>query len=387
MAESPSPEPAPTSPPPPDPDALKRYAFNLFTKLEGAVTSGMVHLGDRLGLYRALADAAAPTVGSVSSAELADRAGLDERWVREWAYNQAAAGLIDIDDEERFSLSAEALAVLVDESSPAFGMGQFTRFPGPDGHPGRDAGRVPRRASATTTTATARTARPGSSARSSRGTATTCCRWACPRWTASSAGWKAAGPWPTSAAAAGIAVCLMAEAFPSSQVHGYEISRLALDRAERRRAELGLANAHFHDARAEPLPSDGSVDLVTTFDCIHDMTRPQEMMDAIRASLRDDGIWLLVDIKARDSYAENVAKNPMTALMYGISVLSCLSSALSEPGGAGLGTLGLPESQARAMAEAAGLHPLPPLGHRPRRSTRSTRSGPDAVVDKRRRLA
>ena len=47
-----------------------------------------------------------------------------------------------------------------------------------------------------------------------------------------------------------------------------------------------LGNAHFHDARAEPLPSDGSVDLVTTFDCIHDMTRPQEMMDAIRASLR-----------------------------------------------------------------------------------------------------
>jgi hypothetical protein len=79
------------------------------------------------------------------------------------------------------------------------------------------------------------------------------------------------------------------------------------------------------------------------------------MMAAIRAALRDDGTWLLVDIKARDSYAENVAKNPMTALMYGVSVLSCLSSALSEPGGAGLGTLGLPESTARAMAQAAGF--------------------------------
>ena len=74
----------PPSRPAPDPDRLKLYAFNLFTKLEGAVTSAMVHLGDRLGLYRALDAAGRP----LTSAELADAAGLDERWVREWAYNQ-----------------------------------------------------------------------------------------------------------------------------------------------------------------------------------------------------------------------------------------------------------------------------------------------------------
>jgi SAM-dependent methyltransferase len=147
----------------------------------------------------------------------------------------------------------------------------------------------------------------------------------------------------------------MAEAFPTSEFHGYDISRLALERAGRRRGECGLTNAHFHDARDEPLPADGSVDLVTTFDCIHDMTHPQQVMEAIRAALRDDGVWLLVDMKARDSFAENAAKNPMAALMYGVSVLSCLSSSLSEPGGAGLGTLGLPESRARAMAEEAGF--------------------------------
>ena len=116
-------------PPQTDPDKLKLYAFTLFTKLEGAVTSGMVHLGDRLGLYRALAAAEAP----LASIELAERTGLDERWVREWAYNQAAAKLIDAegpDGHERFSLSPEAVAVLADEDSPAFGMGQFTRFPG-----------------------------------------------------------------------------------------------------------------------------------------------------------------------------------------------------------------------------------------------------------------
>src|SRR6185295_9969899 len=78
-----SPMATPPSRPAPDPDRLKLYAFNLFTKLEGAVTSAMVHLGDRLGLYRALDAAGRP----LSTAELADAAGMDERWVREWAYN------------------------------------------------------------------------------------------------------------------------------------------------------------------------------------------------------------------------------------------------------------------------------------------------------------
>ena len=85
------------------------------------------------------------------------------------------------------------------------------------------------------------------------------------------------------------------------------------------------------------------------------MTDPQGMMAAIRAAVADDGTWLLVDIKALDTFAENVRKNPMASLMYGISVLSCMSSALSEPGGAGLGTLGLPAARAEAMAREAGF--------------------------------
>ena len=73
-----------------DPDALKLFSFQLFTKLEGAVTAGMIHLGDQLGLYTQLKDADGP----LTTADLADRAGLAERWVREWAYNQAAAKMI-----------------------------------------------------------------------------------------------------------------------------------------------------------------------------------------------------------------------------------------------------------------------------------------------------
>jgi len=154
---------------------------------------------------------------------------------------------------------------------------------------------------------------------------------------------------------AGSAVLLMAAAFPASNFRGYDISQYALDRAAEKLAGSTVSNASFHDPRVSPMPADHSVDLVTAFDCIHDMTHPQQMMEAIRAAIKPDGVWLLVDIKALDTFEQNARKNPMASLMYGISVLSCMSSALSEPGGEGLGTLGLPESRARSMAEAAGF--------------------------------
>jgi ubiquinone/menaquinone biosynthesis C-methylase UbiE len=154
---------------------------------------------------------------------------------------------------------------------------------------------------------------------------------------------------------AGSAVLLMAATYPDSTFTGYDISQYALARARIKLDAAGLGNAAFHDPRHSGLPADHSLDLVCTFDCIHDMSHPAAVIGAVRSSLKPDGTWLLVDIKARDTFEENVRKNPMASLMYGISVLSCMSSALSEPGGAGLGTLGLSESAARGMAEAAGF--------------------------------
>ncbi len=111
----------------------------------------------------------------------------------------------------------------------------------------------------------------------------------------------------------------------------------------------------FLDPRDEPIPDDGSIGFITTFDCIHDMTHPFEMMQALRRAITPDGTWLLVDIKAHDTFALNASENPMASLMYGISVLSCMSSAMSAPDGAGLGTLGLSPAKAEAMAHAAGF--------------------------------
>ena len=336
-----------------DPDRLKMFSFGVFTQLSGAVTAGMIHLGDRLGLFTALADSGRP----ITTEELAEAVGLQERWVREWAHNQAAARIIDVDTSvspELFSLSPEATAVLASPDHVAFGMGMFHRFPqtmgaldempdsfrtglghdydahGCEGAIGIEKSFEPWMRHHLLDTVV-------------------------PALDGVVEQLEAGATVIDIGCGAGGAVIMMAEAFPASTFVGYDISWHALERANERLAASGLTNARFVDPRVEAMPTDGSCDLVTTFDCIHDMTRPQEMMHSIRQAIADDGTWLLVDIKGRDSFAENVEKNPMAPLMYGISVLSCMSSALSEPGGAGLGTLGLPASKAQEMAATAGF--------------------------------
>ena len=333
-----------------DPDKLKFYSFHLFTKLEGAVTAGMIHLGDRLGLYRAMSEAGRP----LTTAELAAATGTIERWVREWAYNQAASKMIEAHPDETFSLSPEAAVVLADSGHPAFGMGMFHRLPqtmnalehvrdsfrtgvghdydshGPEGAVGIERSFEPWNSAFLVPVVLP--ALDGVLAKLQQGAAVA-----------------------DVGCGAGSAVLLMARTFPNSTFAGYDISQYALARANDKLSASGLTNASFSDPRHNGLPGDASLDLVCTFDCIHDMAHPQEVINAIRASLKPDGTWLLVDIKALDTFEENAKKNPMASLMYGISVLSCMSSALSEPDGLGLGTLGLSENRAREMAEMAGF--------------------------------
>lgn len=342
-----------------DPDELKLFSFLLFSKLEGAVTSGMVHLGDQLGLYTALASSPTP----LTTAQLAHATELNERWVREWAYNQASAKLISTQsqssdtpsiDDDTFFLSPEQAAVLANPDHPAFGMGMFHRLPqtmdalkampesfrtglgrnydshGPEGAVGIE-----------------RSFEPWNNAHLI-GTVL-------PALDGVTKHLAAGVQVIDIGCGAGGAVLRMASAFPASTFRGYDISQYALTRAAQKLSESGLSNASFHDPRVDPLPTDHSIDFVTTFDCIHDMTHPAQIMQSIRAALKDDGVWLLVDIKAHDTFALNAKKNPMAPLMYGISVLSCMSSALSSPDGAGLGTLGLSATTAEKMANAAGF--------------------------------
>ena len=344
---------------PPDPEKLKNYLGLIFGSLGGAMTSAMICLGDRLGLYAALAGRE-----SVNSAELAEATGPKERWLREWLFAQAAAGVLEHRGDERFALSPEGVAVLADESHPAFGAGFFSHLPqtlavvdklpeafksglglpydafGPEGAAGIERGFAPWFRTMLVPVALPRL--PGVVDALRRGA-------------------KAADV----GCGSGVAVLELAKAFPKSSFHGFDISEHALARARENRGKAGVANAHFHDARRESLPADASLDFVTAFDCLHDMAHPERVLGAVRAALRPDGVFLICDIKARESFAENVRKNPMAAMMYGTSVLTCMSSALSEPDGLGLGTLGFSESVARKMCAEAGFGRFEPIdfGH------------------------
>lgn len=335
-----------------NPDALKMFSFVVFSKLEGAVTAGMIHLGDHLGLYEAMA---VHPEGD-SSITLAQRTGLHERWVREWLHNQVAAHIVSCHDLAAdtpiFYLTPEAIAVLATPSHPAYGMGMFHRLPqtmgalehmpesfrtgigrdydshGPAGAVGIERSFEPWNQNFLIPRVIP--ALEGMRERLERGIRVA----------------------DIGCGSGGLAL-LLGKTFPQSTIVGYDISRFALERADERLAEEGLTNVSFADPRTSPITE--KFDLICTFDCIHDMTRPTEMMRTIRQSLHEDGTWLLVDIKAHDSLELNVTKNPMASLLYGISVLSCMSSAMSEPDAEGLGTLGLSGAKAEHMARAAGF--------------------------------
>ena len=153
---------------------------------------------------------------------------------------------------------------------------------------------------------------------------------------------------------AGVTTCTLAESFPNSTIVGYDPSTTAVSQAQELAGSKGLDNVEFIAAGGEDVPDDASADLVLTFDCLHDMPRPDITMEAIRKTIKSDGSWVIKDIRSNGDWDRD-KRNPLLAMFYGFSVTSCLQSAMSEPGGMGLGTLGLHEAKAREMTAAAGF--------------------------------
>ncbi len=110
----------------------------------------------------------------------------------------------------------------------------------------------------------------------------------------------------------------------------------------------------FHNLHTEPLPSDHSLDLVTFCDVLHDTAFPQEILTATRVALKSDGAALVIDIDQPEAVSDKLS-HPFAPMAYAISMALCMSSALSEEGGAGLGTFGLHESLLQEMASTAGF--------------------------------
>lgn len=331
--------------PTPDPDLLKRYALDVWKYKQGEMVSLMIHLGDRLGLYRTMAG------GETWTPErLADNAGLDERMVREWLLGQAAAGLITRSPSGEYRLGPEGEAVLVDEGALSFAAGAFIGGFPPD--------RIEAMADAF------RTGRGFSFSEQGEETARQIDRMNAP-WLSGflldevlpgldgvaeklEAGAHAADV----GCGGGIALHSLARRFPASHFVGYEPSGPGSERARARTADL--PNARIVQAPGEELPAHPPLDLAMTLDCLHDMPFPDRAAAAIRRALKPDGTWLIKDMRCSEVFEKNL-KNPVLAMQYGYSISSCLASATSQPGGAALGTLGLPPSEVERLAGAAGF--------------------------------
>ena len=332
-----------------DPEKLQKTAEHVFGILGGAYVSAMVYLGDRMGLYAALSGA-----GPLTSEEFARKTGLHERWIREWLHGQAAAGLIDYAGEGRFALSPEAAMVLANEQSPMFLAGGFCALP-------QQMAVLERIPEAFKTGRGLTYDQLGPEV--NRGVERLLAPWfrtqlvpvALPKLDGVVAKLQAGAKVADVGCGSGIALIEMATAYPRSHFDGYDIAKIPLERARANAAEAGVKNVIFHDASVDPLAGDESRDFITTFDCLHDMTRPDLITLAIRKAIKPDGTWLIADVHGQPTFEENLKGNPLAPFMYSISVVCCMSSALSEPGGLGLGTLGLPEPVARRMTREAGF--------------------------------
>jgi len=330
-----------------DPEA--EFALRVWSYKQGEVVSLMIHLGDRLGLYRSMAGA-----GPMKAAELASVTGLQERWLLEWLRGQAAAGLIESDDGETFELSRDARAVLADsEDSLLFAAGAFRgavaapevvdrlaeAFQSGIGLSYNDLGPTGAHAVERMTEPWTRLALVPAILPALDGVADRL-----------AAGGLAADV----GCGSGVALAALAAAFPAAQFDGFDPSEHAISRARARLADRGLRNVDVKIAGAADLPADHRYDFIMTLDCIHDMPHPAEAIAAIRRAIRPDGTWLIKDIRSAPAWRDNL-RNPVLAMLYGVSVASCMSSALSEPGGTGLGTLGFNPEVARRMCTEAGF--------------------------------
>jgi 2-polyprenyl-3-methyl-5-hydroxy-6-metoxy-1,4-benzoquinol methylase len=331
-----------------DPTEAGLFALHVWSYRQGELVATMIHLGDRLGLYRALADGA-----TVTADDLAGRTGLHERWLREWLLGQAAAGLVDSEDGERFRLTDVQRVVLADEdTSLFFSAGAFGGPLPPEVVDGvaeafRTGVGLPYDALG-----------PGGAHTVERMLAP----WArlmlvpvvLPALDGVVDRLRDGTTVVDVGCGSGLVLELLAREFPASTFHGYDPSRHAVERARSRTADAGLDNVEVHHAGGEDLDPGLRPGLVLTFDCLHDMPRPDRTAEVIGRALAHDGTWLVKEIRTTGDFASD-RRNPLLAMRYATSVTTCLSSACSEPGGLGLGTLGLPEPAVRELVGAAGF--------------------------------
>ena len=338
------------TPPRADRDKLQAMVGRYGETLSQGLNCALTLIGSELGLFADLA-----TNGPADSSTLAQRVGLHERWLREWLRHQACMGQLEYDAaSETFALSPEGRLLFADSNGP-FGA-----------HGGLEV----------VVAMIGRARNLKESFQSGTGHAYDELGHACacglermrtyhkkhqlvpdvlPLMPDIVARLQHGGRIADVGCGAGQATLAMAAAFPNARIHGYDTSVHALRRAADNLAATSLVNVTFHDPESQPLAQHGPFDLITTFDVVHDVAHPDQLIAAIHTALRDDGAWLCEDIRSFDTFAQNLSSLPGVGLLYGLSINLCLASGLSQPGGMGLGTLGFNASVAQQMSAAAGF--------------------------------
>jgi SAM-dependent methyltransferase len=325
-----------------DPERLDAFLGRFVLDAGAAMATPNIIVGDRLGLYRALADTMPAT-----PAQVAAKAGCDERYVREWLCGQAAGGYVEYDrDGGRFSMTPEQVACLADESSPTFVAGAFEIA----GSVCRD---IDRLADAVRNGdgvgwhehdpalfhGTDRFFRPGYVAH-------LLTEWL-PALDDVIAKLEAGARVADVGCGLGASTILMAQAFPRSSITGFDYHDASIA-AARSAAGRAKAGATFEVAPAAAFPGTG-YDLVCMFDCLHDMGDPVGAARHVRGALADDGTWLLVEPMAGDRVEDNL--NPVGRIFYSASTLICTPASRSQEVGLALGAQAGPERLGAVVAE------------------------------------
>ena len=332
---------------PVDMDKLHEFVFRAVEEAGATLNTALVVIGDKLGLYRGLAGA-----GPLTPAELAKRTGCAERYVREWLNAQAAGGFVEYEaDSGRYSLPAEQAVALSDESSPAFVPGLFETALG----------------------AVIDSPRIAEAARSGEGVGwhdhhehvhVGVERFFRPTYNAYLAGeWlpalegvvaklEAGGTVADVGCGHGASTIVMAQAFPRSRFHGFDYYDGSIETARQRAAAAGVDDRVEFSKEPASSYSGNGYDLVTMFDCLHDMGDPAGAARHVRASLASDGTWMIVEPRAGDRVEENL--NPVGRAYYGFSTLLCTPSSLAQEVGLALGAQA-GETRIREIVTGAGF--------------------------------
>ncbi|MGE0205067.1 MAG: methyltransferase domain-containing protein [Hyphomicrobiaceae bacterium] len=310
-----------------DMEKLEPLLGTMVTELGAAVNGALVILGDKLGLYKALAEK-----GPVSAAELAAATGTSERYVREWLSAQAASGFVGYDPgTHAFALSPEQAAVFADEDSPVFMLGGFTSLAAVYAD-------EPRLEEAFRTgrgigwgdhcnclfCGTERFFRPGYRAH------------LVAEWLPALDGvvqkLEAGARVADVGCGHGASTQIMADAFPASRFTGVDFHEDSI--AAARRAAGSRTNLSFQVARAQDFSGDG-YDLITVFDALHDMGDPVGAARHIHRTLAPDGRLMLIEPMAGDRLADNL--NPVGRVYYAFSTSVCVPASLNQEVGMALG--------------------------------------------------